>query len=343
MRNRNLARRGLRAAAVALLLSLPLYACVRVGPPAPYLAGQSAMPEAAAAPQAASMPAEITVGRGESLYGIARAYHVSPGALIAANHLRPPYRVEAGWTLVIPQSGAPPPTRQLAVATRRVPSPLPPAAPPPAAATSPPLPRPKPSFAAPPPRAPAEEPAAATAKREVAAHSPPPASPSPDLAPAAAPAATPPAAASSPPPPAANPHGGFLWPVRGHILAGYGVGADGTHNDGINIAAPRGAPVQSTAPGVVVYAGNELRGYGNLILVKHAGGFISAYAHCDMILVKRGQQVGRGQTIARVGSTGNVSAPQLHFELRRGDKPVDPRSFLAPLSTATGRGGNSSG
>ena len=86
--------------------------------------------------------------------------------------------------------------------------------------------------------------------------------------------------------------------------------------------------------GVVAYTGNELRGYGNLILVKHPNGWISAYAHCDQILVKRGDKVARGQTIARVGSTGNVSEPQLHFELRRGNHAVDPREFLAPLPTA---------
>jgi phosphohistidine swiveling domain-containing protein len=100
---------------------------------------------------------------------------------------------------------------------------------------------------------------------------------------------------------------------------------------------PGWTPYFLAAAGLVVYAGNELRGYGNLILLKHAGGWISAYAHCDLILVRRGQQVRRGQIIARVGSTGNVGSPQLHFELRRGDKPVDPRAVLAPLSTAARR------
>jgi murein DD-endopeptidase MepM/ murein hydrolase activator NlpD len=127
---------------------------------------------------------------------------------------------------------------------------------------------------------------------------------------------------------------GFLWPVRGRVLATYGSGTDGTHNDGINIAAPRGAAVQAADAGVVAYTGNELRGYGNLILIKHANGWISAYAHCDLTLVKRGQKVARGQVIARVGSTGNVGEPQLHFELRRGNRAVDPREFLTPLPTA---------
>jgi murein DD-endopeptidase MepM/ murein hydrolase activator NlpD len=140
-----------------------------------------------------------------------------------------------------------------------------------------------------------------------------------------------------PPKPAGRAAGGpgsFVWPVRGRILEGFGPGPDGAHNDGINIAAPRGSPVQAVEGGVVAYAGNELRGYGNLILIKHPGGWISAYAHCDLILVRRGERVARGQVIARVGSTGNVSTPQLHFELRRGDKPVDPRAYLAPLPSA---------
>src|SRR5207244_4973649 len=124
--------------------------------------------------------------------------------------------------------------------------------------------------------------------------------------------------------------GAFLWPVRGHVLATYGSRSDGTHNDGINIAAPRGAAVQAADAGVVAYTGNELRGYGNLVLVKHASGWISAYAHSDSILVKRGDPVSRGQAIAKVGTTGGVSEPQLHFELRRGKQPVDPRWLLAP-------------
>ena len=148
------------------------------------------------------------------------------------------------------------------------------------------------------------------------------------------PSAAPGPTASAEPPPASH-SGIFLWPVRGHVLENYGAGPDGTHNDGINIAAARGAPVQAADAGAVAYAGNELRGYGNLILIKHPNGWISAYAHCDLILVKTGQKVARGQVIARVGSTGNVSEPQLHFELRRGKHPVDPRDYLAPLPTAT--------
>ncbi len=100
--------------------------------------------------------------------------------------------------------------------------------------------------------------------------------------------------------------------------------------------SPRRAARRSVAVdgGIVAYAGNELRGYGNLVLVKHSSGWISAYAHCEELLVKRGDKVSRGQTIAKVGATGGVNEPQLHFELRRGKRAVDPREFLAPAPSA---------
>ena len=101
------------------------------------------------------------------------------------------------------------------------------------------------------------------------------------------------------------------------------------HNDGINISAPRGAAVRAAEDGVVAYAGNELGGYGNLVLVRHAGGWTSAYAHNEKLLVSRGNTVRRGQVIALVGSSGNVTTPQTHFELRRGARAVDPLKSLA--------------
>jgi murein DD-endopeptidase MepM/ murein hydrolase activator NlpD len=123
---------------------------------------------------------------------------------------------------------------------------------------------------------------------------------------------------------------GFIWPLQGRLLSGFGPKAKGLHNDGINIAAPRGAPVRAAKSGVVAYAGNELRGFGNLLLIKHANGWVTAYAHTDKILVKRGDRVGKGEIIARVGKTGAVSRPQLHFEMRRGKRPVNPKRFLRP-------------
>jgi murein DD-endopeptidase MepM/ murein hydrolase activator NlpD len=121
---------------------------------------------------------------------------------------------------------------------------------------------------------------------------------------------------------------GFAWPVRGKIVSRFGTKPDGLHNDGINIAVDKGAPVRAADNGVVVYAGSALKGYGKLILVRHAGGWITAYAHNDQILVDRGQVVRSGQIIARAGTTGSVSTPQLHFEIRKGANAVDPQQFL---------------
>jgi murein DD-endopeptidase MepM/ murein hydrolase activator NlpD len=122
--------------------------------------------------------------------------------------------------------------------------------------------------------------------------------------------------------------GRFAWPLRGRVVSGFGTKAKGLRNDGINIAAPVGAPVKASAAGVVAYAGNELRGFGNMVLLRHEGGWVTAYAHNSSILVKKGDKVGQGQTIARVGSSGNVDSPQLHFELSQGTKAVDPLSVL---------------
>ena len=103
---------------------------------------------------------------------------------------------------------------------------------------------------------------------------------------------------------------------------------NGQQNDGINIAVPEGTPVKAAEDGVVAYAGNELKGYGNLVLVRHPNGYVTAYAHAKELLVKRGDQVKRGQVIAQSGQTGNVNAPQLHFEIRKGASPLDPTRFL---------------
>ncbi len=120
----------------------------------------------------------------------------------------------------------------------------------------------------------------------------------------------------------------FRWPVRGRVIAGFGPTPNGLQNDGINLAVPEGTPVKAAEDGVVAYAGNELKGYGNLVLVRHANGFVTAYAHASDILVKRGETVKRGQVIAHSGQTGNVTSPQLHFEIRKGSTPVDPSQYL---------------
>ncbi len=121
----------------------------------------------------------------------------------------------------------------------------------------------------------------------------------------------------------------FRWPVRGRVIAGFGKRPDGTHNDGINLAVPLGTEVHAAEAGRVAYAGNELKGYGNLILIRHPNGWVSAYAHAEQMLVKSGDTVRRGQVIARAGKTGTVDQPQLHFELREGSRPVDPLPHLA--------------
>ena len=121
----------------------------------------------------------------------------------------------------------------------------------------------------------------------------------------------------------------FAWPITGRIISRFGPAGPGLHNDGINIAASAGASVRAADNGVVAYAGSELRGFGNLLLIKHDGGWITAYAHNDALLVKRGEQVKQGQVIARVGQSGNVDAPQLHFEVRKGTQALDPIQHLA--------------
>ena len=315
-------RRGFGSAFwLVAVLGCALAACApRVEGPAPVVGGPAPVERG---------PHTITIQRGQTLSEIAHSYHVPMRVIAEANGLSPPYLIQVGRALVIPGAGpphlaaAPPSVAALPpVQQPEVPQPMTgPALPAIAAPNSPSV---APEPIAPPAVLHGAEPAGGALSPPAASAAPPRAVPeSPD----SSNAATPPAAGS----------GVFLWPVRGHVLATYGSRSDGTHNDGINIAAPRGTAVQAIDAGVVAYTGNELRGYGNLVLVKHANGWISAYAHCDAILVKRGEKVGRSQVIARVGSTGNVSEPQLHFELRRGQHAVDPREFLPPLPTAMTR------
>ena len=120
----------------------------------------------------------------------------------------------------------------------------------------------------------------------------------------------------------------FMWPVKGTVISGFGVIGKGRKNDGINIKAARGTAVKAADKGTVAYAGNELKGFGNLILIKHPDGWITAYAHNDKLLVRKGQKVIKGEKIATVGSTGGVNSPQLHFEVRAGKKAVNPRKYL---------------
>ena len=121
----------------------------------------------------------------------------------------------------------------------------------------------------------------------------------------------------------------FAWPVSGRVLSEFGSTSSGGHNDGINIGTAMSAPIHASASGTVTYAGNELKNYGNLVLIKHASGYTTAYAHADKLTVAKGDFVARGQVIGYAGQTGDVSSPQLHFEIRSNTTPVNPRSYLS--------------
>jgi murein DD-endopeptidase MepM/ murein hydrolase activator NlpD len=249
----------------------------------------------------------IQVRRGDTLFGIARRYRQPVRLLIAANHLTPPYRLESGQRLVVPSADTPMPPTISYVSAVSLASPGQPrdarAAP-----------------ASPPPGKPRDVASDAHRDQRIAT-----ATTTPEAVHSATATLMPP---RDQPPPAQSGSRGFIWPVRGRVLEGFGSGRNGTQNDGINIAARAGAPVHAAAAGEVVYAGNELRGYGNLVLIKHEGGYLTAYAHNAVLLVHKGEHVARGQTIARVGATGSVHEPQLHFEIRMGRNPVDPARFL---------------
>lgn len=235
------------------------------------------------------------VGGGETVYSIARAYKVDMGSLVRINRIPPPYRVEKGQRLRLPDA-LKPGYRKVASVGRPSDGVLS-----------------KPVTGSKPPRWVLERPSSPS--RE-----PPPAPPKrvkwqdPGVGPLKS------------PPPRSNRK--FLWPLKGKVIVAFGVRKGGLHNDGINIAARKGQAIRAAENGVVAYAGNQLQGFGNLVLIKHSGGWMSAYAHSSVIHVKRGDVVRRGQIIARVGRTGNVSRPQLHFELRKGDRAVNPKRYL---------------
>lgn len=332
-----------RAAAPAIVVLLGLLAACAPATrgPAPVVYGSPNGGGPGGPPPQAALPAPpgtVVVQPGQSLSIIARNTHLPWPAIAAANHLAPPYRIHPGQRLVLPGPGvyaAAPAQPAPPVAVATLPPPRLPAAPRPPE-------RPHPLAALPQRSKP-------PAPRVVALDRPHPASSRPEGSfarpiPLDNPLAAGRGKPAAPSRMAAAPHGGdFLWPVRGSIVEGFGAGPNGTRNEGINIAAPRGAPVRAADAGVVAYVGNQLRGYGNLILIKHQEGWISAYAHCGTVLVKRGEKVRRGQIIARVGATGDVKQPQLHFELRHGRKAVDPRPLLGAPARAADAGRSRAG
>lgn len=249
---------------------------------------------APASKPAASASSTHVVNRGDTLHSIARRNQIPVADLAKANNLDQSARLSLGMKLTVP--GA----RSAAVEAA---------------------------------------PAAAPAQQQVAALAPP-------ATRSIAPAGAPPQAARlasattsvEEKPAAAEPNAksseatgalpSFRWPVRGKVTAGYGAKTNGKANDGINVAVPEGTPVKAAEDGVVAYSGNELKGYGNLVLVRHSNGYVTAYAHASELMVKRGDTIKRGQVIAKSGQSGEVGSPQLHFEIRKGSSPVDPMQFL---------------
>lgn len=332
---------------------LALAACARSGPPAPVVTGAAGETAPRSGATTSGGVVSYVVQRGDTLYAIARRFNVPVRRVIELNNFNPPYTLLVGQRVRVPvvaihivrngetlseiadryDLGL----AELAVANNirapyviyvgqqiRLPRAViaessASAAPPPRApsnASAPPVPAPRPQ------PAPVDAASVVTEPSQAAGQSlPVPRTKPIDQASRAVPAPA--------------PRSGRLldWPITGRILSEFGPKPGGLRNDGINIAAPRGAKVTAAENGVVAYSGDDIKAYGNLLLVKHADGLMTAYAHLERFLVKRGDKVKRGQLIGTVGSSGSVTIPQLHFEVRKKSDPVDPRGFL-PKSMA---------
>jgi murein DD-endopeptidase MepM/ murein hydrolase activator NlpD len=292
-------------------------------PPSQYPQRQST-PAAYPAPIAVAAPVRgpgvHVVTSGETLMGIARKYSKKTADIARANGIAPMASVRIGQRLVIP--GMAPERPRTATA----PTPAQPKLKPIAAAPAPA--QPKPVAAARPAVTPAPAPVAA-APTQSAQPQRTAAVERPEKARLATPAAEAAADVKAEQPSANAAASSFRWPVRGRVITGFGPKSNGQQNDGINLAVPEGTSVKAAEDGVVAYAGNELKGYGNLVLVRHSNGYVTAYAHASEIKVKRGDPVKRGQIIALAGQTGNVTSPQLHFEIRKGSTPIDPTQLMA--------------
>jgi murein DD-endopeptidase MepM/ murein hydrolase activator NlpD len=257
--------------------------------PAPALAPPASKPVAAVA-----VPSSVhVVNRGDTLMSIARRNHVPVAELAKANNLDTTAKLSLGMKLTVPgaKSAAAVPVAQPVAPVQQVAAVAAPAA---KLAT---------------PAAPQQSARLAQATTNVEEK----------------PVAEAPAVKSSE---ATGALPTFRWPVRGKVITSYGAKTNGKSNDGINLAVPEGTPVKAAEDGVVAYSGNELKGYGNLVLVRHSNGYVTAYAHASELMVKRGDTIKRGQIIAKSGQSGEVGSPQLHFEIRKGSSPVDPLQFL---------------
>ncbi|MBR0729734.1 murein DD-endopeptidase MepM/ murein hydrolase activator NlpD [Bradyrhizobium japonicum] len=266
--------------------------------PAPAMAPVAAAPAMAPAakPVAAAVAPSSThfVNHGDTLASIARKNHISSAELARANGLDPSAKLKLGTRLTVP--GAKTAAVAAPVAAAPVAGTLQPVAVAPAPATK------MAAVAAPVQSARLAQ--ATTNVEEKATEAPAKAAETTSALPT------------------------FRWPVRGKVVTSYGAKTNGKSNDGINLAVPEGTPVKAAEDGVVAYSGNELKGYGNLVLVRHSNGYVTAYAHASELMVKRGDTIKRGQVIAKSGQSGEVASPQLHFEIRKGSSPVDPLQFL---------------
>jgi len=286
--------KGPRVLSPGQQLIIPHESAVAVAAPALAPAAPVA-PAGRAVAAVSAPPAVYFVNRGDTLLSIARHNHIPVAELAKANGLDPHVKLKLGTRLTVP--GA-----RTAAAAPVVLQPAAVAAAQPAAALAPPATKMAAVTAGPPQSARLAQ--ATTKVEEPSAESPVKAAEATGALPT------------------------FRWPVRGKVITSYGAKTNGKQNDGINLAVPEGTPVKAAEDGVVAYSGNELKGYGNLVLVRHANGYVTAYAHASELLVKRGDTIKRGQVIAKSGQSGEVGSPQLHFEIRKGSTPVDPLQFL---------------
>jgi murein DD-endopeptidase MepM/ murein hydrolase activator NlpD len=256
-------------------------------------------------------PREHKVRENDTLFSISRLYGVPLGALATTNNLHEPYVLRTGKVLRIPAASEKPKNFALAAETPRKNTVF--------VLSAPAQPRPVTLLKNPGPSPEREAFAVMIAKLADEEDRKPPLS-----------SLLQPAVARSPAPALLQDsrRPDFIWPVRGQVVSGYGPKNGGLYNDGINIAAPRGAAVAAAADGTVAYVGDALKSYGNLVLIRHGGGMVTAYAHMNAVTVRAGMQVRRGEPIGSVGSSGNVASAQLHFEVRRGKETLDPQRYL---------------
>jgi murein DD-endopeptidase MepM/ murein hydrolase activator NlpD len=285
-----------RSLAITATLSAALCACTSVDN-VMYGAREGTMeyPGSAAGPNA--VPTYV-VKQKDTLDSIASRYGVSSQSIAARNNLQAPYPLRPGQTLQVPGARYVPPSAPVETA-------------PTTAAAPSGGPGPVKREALPPPPGTLESKAAYATPAPPAAGQPTPLSP----------------AAAAAPPPSTSPR--FQWPLRGKIITPYGSTGGGQKSDGIDIAADTGAPVKAADGGKVVYAGDGVPHLGNLLLIEHSAGYITAYGNNEALMVKKGDEVKKGQTIARAGASGGAASPRLHFEVRRGGaKTIDPVSVL---------------